>query len=256
MSALSQLEIRGAGLVDFLDALSSLDWATRFSAPFVLGAEIQEYDKADFKRALSNRSTSRTPAYNGLFIIAVTNFELFVKEFIDEILGRKARKAKTFGELDRAFQDNYMSSVGKIIAGKSSGVVSGVPYTKFSEVALTFSNSYLGTSPFSLMGDVFTLVMGNPTWERLEKLLQTVGVEDPMGKELASTDILKAHFDNAKWTEVVSKAKKFHENAIRQRNTIVHNVIPLSLVEKDVRASVTFFYAFAAGLDEVVRAQI
>ena len=256
MSALSQLDLRGAELVDLLDAVSSFDWAARFAAQFVMAGGIADGDRAKFQQALRYRSKSRTPFFNGLFVLSVTNFELFIKELVDETINRKASKAKRFSSLDQKFQDNYISKVGSVIAGKSSGTVGGMPFARFDEVVTSFSTSYLGKAPLGLIGEVFTIVMGNPTWERLEKLLETVGVTDPLGKELASTTAMKSHFKNAKWGEIVENAKTFHEGTIRRRNAIVHNIIPLSLVEEDVRDAVAFFNAFASGLAEVVRVHI
>jgi len=188
--------------------------------------------------------------------MSITNFELFVKEEMDEALGRKALAIQTFSNLDKTFQDNYISSVGKVIAGKSAGTVGGVPFTRFDEVVKSFSKSYVGDGALRLLGEVFTLLMGNPTWDKLAKLLETLGLEDPLGKELASTATMKSYFDNAKWGEIIENTEAFHENALRRRNAIVHNVIPIALVEDDVRDALSFYDSFAAGLDALISAHI
>ena len=256
MSALTKFQARNAELVDVLDALSSLDWAARFAAPHVMGAQIQNSDRTKFQAALKLRSKSRTPAFNGLFVMSITNFELFVKEEMDEVLGRKASAAKAFSKLDQTFQDNYISSVGKVIAGKSAGTVGGVPFARFDEVVKTFSKSYVEDGGLKLLGEVFTLLMGNPTWDKLGKLLGTLGLDDPLGKELGSTPAMKSHFDNAKWGQIIESTESFHDNALRRRNSIVHNVVPIALVEDNVRDALAFYDAFATGLDTVLSAHI
>lgn len=256
MSALTKFQARSAELVDVLDTLSSLDWAARFAAPYVMGAPISNSDRATFQAALKMRSKSRTPAFNGLFVMSITNFELFVKEEMDDALGRKAVVTKEFSKLDKTFQDNYISSVGKVIAGKSAGTVGGVPFARFDEVVKSFSKSYVGDGSLRLLGEVFTLLMGNPTWDKLAKLLGTLGLEDPLGKELASTAKMKSHFGNAKWGDIIENTQAFHENALRRRNAIVHNAVPIALVEDEVRAALAFYDAFAVGLDEVVSAHV
>lgn len=254
MSALTKFQARSAELVDVLDILSSFDWAVRFAAPHVMAAQISNGDRTTFQSALKMRSKSRTPAFNGLFVMAITNFELFVKEEMDDALGRKAVATKEFTKLDKTFQDNYISSVGKVIAGTSSGTVGGIPFTRFDEITSIFSKNYVGDGALKLTGEVFTLLMGNPTWNRLTKLFGILGLEDPFGKELASTPAMKAHFGNARWTEIVENTESFHENALRRRNSIVHNVVPIALVDDEVREALRFYDAFAAGLDSVVSA--
>ncbi len=184
--------------------------------------------------------------------MAITNFELFVKEEMDEAMSRKALAVQAFSKLDKTFQDNYISGVGKVIAGKSSGTVAGVPFTRFDELVKCFSKSYVEDGALRLMGEVFTLLMGNPTWEKLDRLLRTMGVVDPLGKELGSTTSMKTQFANAKWGEVIGNAESYHENALRRRNSIVHNVIPIALGEDDLRQTIAFYGAFAAGLNEVI----
>jgi hypothetical protein len=239
-----------------LDALSSLDWATKFAAPHVIGAQISNAERGQFQKALHLRSKSRTPAFNGLYVMSITNFELFVKEEIDEAMSRKALAVQAFSKLDKTFQDNYISGVGKVIAGKSSGTVAGVPFGRFDELVKCFSKGYVGDGALRLMGEVFTLLMGNPTWDKLTKLLKTLGVPDPLGKEFGSTSSMKSHFGNAKWGEVIANAESFHDNALRRRNSIVHNVIPIASGEDDVRQALSFYDAFAAGLNGVITAHV
>ena len=102
------------------------------------------------------------------------------------------------------------------------------------------------------MGEVFTLLMGNPTWDKLGKLLGTLGIPNALDKEFASTGSMKSHFANAKWTEVLKESESFHESALRRRNSIVHNIIPISLVEEDVRDTLKFYGAFATALNELI----
>jgi hypothetical protein len=256
LSALAKFEARSTELVDLLDVLSSLDWATKFAAPYVMGAEILEADRAQYQRALQLRSKNRTPAFNGLFVMCITNFELFVKEEVDEAVSRKAVAAQAFSNLDKPFQDNYISGVGKVMAGKSSGTVAGVPFSGFDELVKCFSKSYVEDGALRLMGDVFTLLMGNPTWEKLNKLLGTLGIDEPLGKELGSTASMKSQYANAKWSEVIRNAESAHEDALRRRNSIVHNVIPIALGDDDVRQALSFYGAFAAGLDQVIRKHV
>jgi hypothetical protein len=188
--------------------------------------------------------------------MAITNFELFVKEEMDDALVRKAKTTNEFSKLDITFRNNYISSVGKVIAGTSAGTVGGVPFTRFDEIVSSFSTIYTGNGDLRLLGEVFTLLMGNPTWERLIKLLETLGIDGPLGKELASTPAMKTHFNNAKWSEIIKNAESIHENSLRRRNSIVHNVIPIALADDDVRGALIFYGAFAAGLDAVVSAHV
>jgi len=175
---------------------------------------------------------------------------------VPDSLKAGAHAVQAFSKLDKPFQDNYISGVGKVIAGKSSGTVAGVPFGGFDELVKCFSKSYVEDGALRLMGDVFTLLMGNPTWEKLDKLLRTLGIGDPLGKELGSTATMKSHFANAKWGEVIGNAELFHENALRRRNSIVHNVIPIALGDDDVRQALSFYDAFAAGLDGVITKHI
>ena len=94
------------------------------------------------------------------------------RSFKTESTSRKAHAVQAFSKLDKPFQDNYISGVGKVIAGKSSGTVAGVPFGGFDELVKCFSKSYVEDGALRLMGDVFTLLMGNPTWEKLDKLLR------------------------------------------------------------------------------------
>ena len=256
MTALTKFQARNAELIDILDTLTSFDWALKFASPYMMAADIVDADRTRFQDSVKMRSKSKTPVFNGLFVMAITNFELFVKEEIDDSLGRKAVAIKNFAALDKTFQNNYISSVGKVIAGASSGTVGGIPFTRFDEIVSSFTKSYVGDGALRLLGDVFTLQMGNPTWDRLTNLFTTLGITDPLGKDLAKTSTMKAYYSNAKQANIIKDTKSFHEGALRKRNSIVHSIFPIALQDDEVREFIKFYDAFAAGINAVISAHL
>lgn len=184
--------------------------------------------------------------YRGLFVASVSSFEGFVKLLISALVQMKSARANKFSELPDHFRQQYVVRASQVMANFGSGSVKGIPYNFNAlqrSVAICFSDSAKPT----LDGDVFTILMGNPTWDRLSSLLNALGISDPFDQSFGSHPSIKG-WGKTTWKRNLSDAESKLDGIIDRRNLIVHAAQPVTIVEQDIVDACDFFEALAAGL--------
>lgn len=257
MTALSRaLETLKASLGEVRATLDSrtaqIDGITAVS-PIVMphfGGLPQQRNK--FDAALRSRSAPPDSLYRGLFVISVSAFERFVKMLISALVQLKSEVANRFSDLTDSFQRQYVVRAAQVLTNISSGTVKGIPYN-FSSLQASVGLCFTNTGKPNLDGDVFTILMGNPTWDRLEDTLKSLGITDPFDQAFGSDAAVRG-WGKASWKGNLTEAKSKLNALMDRRNLIVHAARPTSVVEQDIVDACDFFEAIARGLvDEMPR---
>jgi hypothetical protein len=89
--------------------------------------------------------------------------------------------------------------------------------------------------------------MGNPTWDRLESLLKSLGISNPFDQRFGSNAFIR-NWGKAAWKNNLSDAEAKLDILMDQRNLIVHAAQPKSIVEQDIVDACDFFEAMASAL--------
>jgi hypothetical protein len=202
--------------------------------------------KQTFESALRIRSTSLDAFYRGLFITTLSSFEGFVKLFVSALAQLKAEGVGKFSELPQKFQNQYLKRVGQVLSHIGSGAVQGIPYN-FTGIREGLGKCLVDSGRPALNGEVYTLLMGNPTWERLDKAFQSLGIEKPFDQAFGSSEHMKS-WGKAAWTKNLADGKSTLDKLIDDRNLIVHASSPISIVESDIIDAWDFLSAFGSAL--------
>ena len=96
-------------------------------------------------------------------------------------------------------------------------------------------------------GEVFTILMGNPTWGRLTSVLEAIGIAKPFDQAFGSSATVRA-WAKGTWTGNLKQAERKLDKLMETRNSIVHGAQPITIVEQDVIDACEFFEAIARAL--------
>lgn len=224
-------------------------------APLVMPLlENRHYEKSIFQAALDSRRVSLDSFYRGLFVTSVSVFEVFIKMFASALTQIRSQNANKFSDLPETFRQRYIVHAANVLSHVGSGSVKGIPYNFLAlqnSIGLCFSDKIKPT----LDGEVYTILMGNPTWERLTNLLKSLGIHDPFDQTFGSNTNIK-NWGNATWKKNIAEAEAKLDVLMNKRNLIVHSAKPVSIVEQDIVEACNFFEAMARGLVDVMPTRI
>lgn len=251
MTALSRaLETLMAGLGEVRSTLASRNAQVdgiAAVAPFVMPVLAgHAHEKAKFEAALQSRRTALDSFYRGLFVTSVSSFEGFVKMLISALVQIKSANANKFSDLPDSFRQQYVVRVSQVLSNLGSGSVKGVPFN-FSALQRDVGVCFTDTARPPLDGDVFTILMGNPTWGRLKDLLVSLGIEKPFDQNFGSNASIRG-WGKTTWKKNLSEAEAKLDALMDKRNLIVHAAQPMTIVEQDIIDACDFFEAMASGL--------
>lgn len=255
MTALSRaLETLKAGLGEVRSTLASRTAQAEgiaAVAPIVMPLLAEHaHERAKFKAALESRRVALDSFYRGLFVTSVSSFEGFVKMFIPALVQIKSADASKFSDLPDSFRQQYVVRVSQVLSNVGSGSVKGIPYN-FSALQRNVGICFTDVARPPLDGDVFTILMGNPTWDRLKGLLESLGIPNPFDQRFGSNASIRGWGKTA-WKKNISEAEAKLDALMDQRNMIVHAAQPMTIVEQDIIDACDFFEAMASGLvDEI-----
>jgi len=207
-------------------------------------------EKRKFEAALRARGAAVDSFHRGLFVASVSSFEGFVKMFISALVQLKCSGAAKFSDLPEPFRRIYIVRVSQVLSQMGSGTVKGIPYN-FAGLQQTVGACLADAGPPQLEGDVFTILMGNPTWDRLESLLKSLGIKQPFDQAFGSNASVRG-WAKTNWRKNLSDAQASLDRLMDQRNLIVHAASPTTIVEQDVTAACDFFEAIGTGLVEEI----
>lgn len=180
--------------------------------------------------------------YRGLIIQLNGIFESFIKSLVSAQIHNISTKAECFDDLEEGVKTSYIFYIGNVFSKVHDGAINGVNYdfdTLKREVGSCFSN----VSPFSMSGEVFTLLMGNCTPKRLEKIFSQVGLPEPFSDVFGKHKAVQQWCSEGKARRVATMARDELEKQISLRNELVHGLGTKNVVLEDVQNSARFFLA-------------
>lgn len=163
------------------------------------------------------------PVYRGLYVELHGIFERFVGAFATECVDRIARRAKNYSALDPVFRKQHSAHAAKILSHIAAGDINGIKYD-FDDLLKRLGVCFSDSKPPPLVGNVFTVQMGNCTPKRLEDLFGILGLGDPFDDELGKQAAIKALPGNSTGARAAAKrANDLLKEAIKTRNRVVHD---------------------------------
>ncbi|MGE8142103.1 hypothetical protein ACQKOE_09030, partial [Novosphingobium sp. NPDC080210] len=137
-------------------------------------------------------------------------------------------------------QTTYAAHAGRALSRIFEGSINGINYD-FSALQAEMGSCFSGNSAFTINGEVFTLLMGNCTPDRLEKLFDQVGLPNPFGNAVGQNKIVQNWCGERKAGRAANRAKDELERQIATRNDLVHGFASKDVVLHDVERAALFF---------------
>lgn len=219
----------------------------RFPA-FVLGqaqdlfayASDKAHVKGELQTLLKLGSPDPAAVHRGLLIQLNGVFEGFIKSLVSSHIAQKASRVSQFDELETSLQTTYAAHAGRALSRIFDGSINGISYD-FSALQAEMGNCFSGGTPFTINGEVFTLLMGNCTPERLAKLFDQVGLPEPFGATVGQHKAVQSWCGERKAGRAASLAQDELAQQISTRNDLVHGLASKDVVIHDVERAAVFF---------------
>lgn len=201
------------------------------------------HERNRFKAALTARRVSSDSMNRGLFLTSISAFEAFVKMMVSALVQLKSAGVGKFSELPATFRQHYVVRASQVLSNVGSGTVKGIPYN-FSSLQNSIGVCFTNAAKPLLDGEVFTILMGNPTWRRLNEVLEGIGIANPFDQAFGSSAAIRG-WAKGTWKGNLTEAEKKLDELMAKRNSIVHVAQPTTIVEQDVIDACEFFEAIA-----------
>jgi hypothetical protein len=109
---------------------------------------------------------------------------------------------------------------------------------------------------FDLNGEVFTILMGNCTVERLEKLFPIIGLTPPFSDDTGRNAAIRKWAKGAGARAAANQAGAELDRQIDVRDALAHGDITRGVQASDVEDAANFFEALIGAFSEKARAVI
>lgn len=229
----------------------------RFPA-FVIGqaADLFHYasDKAHIKGELQNLLQLGSPdaavVHRGLLIQLNGVFEGFVGSLVSTHVTQIAAKVNRFDQLPLTLQSAYVVHASRALSKLNDGAINGIKYN-FSSLQANMGSCFSGMTPFEINAEVFTLLMGNCTSERLERLFGQVELMEPFGDPIGKHKSIQKWCGEGKARRGANRAKNELDEQIAMRNDLVHGHATKDVVLHDVERAAEFFGAMVTAYSDL-----
>lgn len=211
-----------------------------------------EPEKSLYRNALKDSRTDSSALYRGLVIQLNSILEGYIRGLVGVFVDEKCRVATNYEELDKNLRLEHIVSSAKILTFLKAGNINGIRHD-FDLTQKNLANCLLGSSDYKLNKEVFTLLMGNCTPDRVENLFASLGLDAPFDDSLGDSKLLQKWAGDTKRRRVAVAAKDELSRQISMRNEIVHGNVSKALNQTDFDAAAEFFLALIDGLNEIAK---
>jgi hypothetical protein len=201
--------------------------------------------------AVNLKTTDPGALYRGLLVQAVTAFEHSVRLLITAAVEIKASKTKKYSALPEKLRNQHAYHAGQVLTHMKEGHLYGQSFP-FDLLLKNLGDCFSDKDSYSLMPEVFTLLMGNATSTRLENLFEKLDLPPPFDPGVGDTSAIKRDRKEARKAEAAKLAKSQLDQLIKRRNTIVHGDLTVTVEPSDFTEAIDFFEAMIEALYEVV----
>lgn len=197
------------------------------------------------------KATEPGALYRGLFVQGVTTFENSVRQLVTAAVEITASKSAKYSYLPEKLRNHHAYHAGQVLSHMKEGHLFGQPF-RFDLLVKNLGDCFTDQESYSMMPEVFTLLMGNATPGRLESLFEKLDLPEPFGPGVGETSSIQKNRNATRKTEAAKLARDELDRLIKMRNTIVHGDLTLTVQLSDFHEAIDFFEAMIDGLYEVV----
>ncbi|MFC2968057.1 HEPN domain-containing protein [Acidimangrovimonas pyrenivorans] len=208
--------------------------------------------KARLVEAAKLKATPSSALYRGLFIQANSIFEAYVRDLSSIVVEHKASRAKKYSELPHSFRLQHIYFSGQILQHMKTGTLAGQKFN-FDGLTDALGKCFSDAQPFSIMPEVFTLMMGNVTPDRLDSLFQKIGLPEPFNPGVGRNAAIKKVLNETRQPSAAKLASEKLLAIVGLRNTLVHGDLSATVEQSDFEEALGFLEAMVEALDELAR---
>jgi len=213
------------------------------------------HDSEVKKRLIAATKLKATPAaalHRGLFVQANSVFEAYVRDLSTIVIENRAANVDKYSDLPDTFRGQHIHYSGLILQHMKTGTLAGQKFD-FESLTAALGQCFTDASPFSIMPEVFTLLMGNVTSERLESLFGKIDLPDPFNVGVGGCSSIKQVFAERRNVVASRLARETLDNIVSKRNTIVHGDLSTTVEQSDLDEAIDFLEAMIKAIDELAR---
>ena len=210
------------------------------------------------KRLIAATKLKGTPAaalHRGLFVQANSVFEAYVRDVSTIVAENRAANVNKYSDLPDSFRGQHIHYSGLILQHMKTGTLAGQKFN-FESLTAALGQCFTDASPFSIMPEVFTLLMGNVTSERLESLFEKIDLPEPFNVGVGGCSSIKRVFGERRNVVAAKLARDKLDDIVGKRNTLVHGDLSATVEQSDLDEAIDFLEAMIEALYEVARPTI
>ncbi len=205
--------------------------------------------KSKLSLALRHKDADASSLYRALVLQANGVFEQYIRGFVAAVAEKKCEGVAKYIDLGEQFRMEYVHSAANVLACIKKGNIQGQDYD-FSGLLESLGMCISGNPKFHIKSDVFTILLGNCTADRLEKLFSVLELPEPFSPQVGDNKKLKACMKEQRRVQVAKMTKDELDRQIVLRNRIAHGDMQPSITSGDVQETVAFFSALIDVFDE------
>ena len=212
-----------------------------------------QYDQAVILRlrdAEKLKSTSPSALYRGLFIQANSIFETYVRELSSIVADNIASGANRYSQLPENFRHQHIASSARILREINTGNLTHHK-VNFDKLISTLGKCFSDAEDFSLAPEVFTLIIGNITPERLDELFKKLNLQKPFEPGVGRSNTIQKVLKESRHLQAAKLAKIKLEEIVRHRNVLVHGDSNLAIDKSDLNETFDFLKAMIDALGDL-----
>ncbi|MGN6768824.1 MAG: MAE_28990/MAE_18760 family HEPN-like nuclease [Rhizobiaceae bacterium] len=212
--------------------------------------------RARLTEATRLKATPPAALYRGLFIQANSIFEAYVRDLTSIATENIASKVTKYSELPEKFRLQHIHLSGQLLQYINTETLACQKFN-FRRLTNALGQCFSDSNTFSIMPEVFTLMMGNVTPDRLEKLFEKlfekIGLPEPFNPGVGGSGAIKKVFGELRQSSAAKLAREKLHEVVGLRNTLVHGDLSVTVEQSDLEEAIEFLEAMIEALDELAR---
>lgn len=259
MSKLDEAKSLANSYLDEIDATIEIrqtypNIVVALAGPLMGAVEGNRAAKAAIQQALRHKTIDPGTLYRAMMVQIHGVFENYIRSLATAVVEERFEVVEFYPDLEPRFRNDHIVHVARVLTHVKSGNVSGIAYN-FDTLLTNLAKGLSGQRGYKLNPEVYTILMGNCTTERIEKLFEAISLPEPFSDSLGQSPEIKAHFGDKTKGRVAIRASEKLDDQINIRNDIVHGDLTRSVDLNSLRDTLNFFRALICGLDRLVRAE-
>lgn len=221
------------------------------NAQFLFSTIEDKIAKKNLQVALKDKDTDPSMLYRGLLVQLNGIFENFIRSLCAAILKQKSLCVGSYKDLDVSIQREHTYRSAMILSKIKENSIYGNSYD-FESLQNSWAKCVLNHKDYEIQPDVFTLLMGNCTSDRLTNLFRSLSMSDPFDDLLGRHSELRACTNERSHRRVAKFAKSSLDVHIALRNDIAHGNLTRAVTKDEFESCSKFYKALIEALSDKV----